>query len=937
MFRLLQKNNKNSALVEKTWSIQDEIHLADFLCVRKNGRKVWAVTNNNGNLNQFNFVWDFNPFHETAIDEDRMNGLLGLCANVRDLEQFTMSVYSGADCTDRVDQLKDESAQSAPEVQLLYRSDIKRTQEIAEKRSRKTLKYQITATHTINPDEADINGVREKVLYKIRDFWGKYLEGAQQKDADLIETCASVFEAWEDLNTRLVPSLKNSTKPVSGDRIWAQQWRKFNGSLKDPGLPYYVFCDLDRQTVEVIGRNGAPLDISQRSPLSVPLTDQKWPDPTRDQLNLPARKEYATVLHFSDIPEGWDEPEEKYRFLWDSLLSVDGISDLEFHSQLTWASGKEAFRTLQAVTKQNLDVHNTAEQRGSIDKSAELVARAGGDALELLLTGDRPIYIGLSIVVYATSEEALKNSVRKIKARFDSPCDLYQEPNKAWKSWLQTTLYRMDAISTNVMVNGLVPHDTRHKPNLSAAIGLMPSTGIRNICEDGVEFISTNGSNSVLVGFEDEMGSPWMGAIYGGTGSGKSVVSSRFIRTAVARGWVSTLMDLPDGKGNGSYSYLVDYLGGIEIDTGKSKNNLLEMIDVKGLDPVTASERLADFQKAINRALTLLMIDTLDDTHGVPVTQVKGILPRAIAQFYRDEAINDRIQAALSSSPGQPAWDEWPTLHNFMDFLTDSRLNEDNDETVSSAIRFARGRLRYWLEGPLSQTIASPSDRDMRKHKLVLFSLRSLGSDEEAAVLGLIASQAAERRSLTAANSFYYVDECGVILKYPSLAVSVGNDFLTARKKGKRVLIAMQTPNSIDKCVARDDILQNCSYKLIGKIKPEAVDSFERILKMSPEDISKNVGISANSRERSTNWILVIDGNVTHAKYFADDIGLTAVLTNSGQVNLRNAYAAKYPDKFQALARAAADVRDRMISGKGFKDWETEEVIDPFKDDRIRY
>ena len=396
-------------------------------------------------------------------------------------------------------------------------------------------------------------------------------------------------------------------------------------------------------------------------------------------------------------------------------------------------------------------------------------------------------------------------------------------------------------------------------------------------------------------------------------------------------------MDLPDGKGNGSYSYLVKYLGGIEIDTGKSRNNLLEAIDVAGLDAVTATERLADFAKAITRALTLLIVDTLESTKDIPVTQVKGILPRAIAQFYRDDAIAERIRLALLSSPGEPDWENWPTLHDFMAFLTDERLNEDDDKSVSNAIKFARGRLRYWLEGPLSQTIAAPSAHDMRKHKLVLFSLRSIGSDEEAAVLGMMATQSAERRSLTASNSLFYVDECGVILKYPSLAVSIGNDFLTARKKGKRLLIAMQTPNSIDKCVARDDILQNASYKLIGKIKPEAVDSFERIWKMKADDISKNVGISANPRERSTNWILVIDGNVTHAKYYADDIGLTAVLTNSGQVNLRNAYAARYPDKFQALARAAADVRDRSISGKGYADWETDERIDPMIDARIRY
>lgn len=905
----------------KIMMLDDELHLADFVRIRKNGRVIWAVANNLGDVNQFRFFWDFHPFHETAIDEDRMDGLTEICKSIQGDELFTVSVYSGADCGDRIAQLRAESDNSSPEIKLLYLSDIKRTRELAEKRIRKTLRYQISHTFTVNPSANDVVGVKEKIL-----FWLASKLMPQEDQKDLIALLGNVFEAWEDADTKLSTKLKQSTNAIDGDRLWLEQWRKFNGQTPDPGLPYYIDCDLDAKTIEVVSKYGTA-EIDQKIPLWHPILSDKLPIATRDELYLPARKEYAAVLHFSDIPQGWDEPTDKYRFLWDSLLSVDGISDLELHSQISWASGKEAFRTLQAVTKQNLQVHNTAQSRGNIDKSAELVARDGDDALEMLLTGDRPIYIGLAIVVYAKSEEELKNSIRKIKNQFSSPCELYQEPNRAWKSWLQTTAYRMDAIATNKVMGNMVPNDRRAKPNLSAAIGLLPSTGIRNICKDGVEFVSNNGAVSVLLGYEDEMGSPWMGTIYGGTGSGKSVVSARFIRIAVARNWVTTLMDLPDGKSNGSYSYLVKYLGGIEIDTGRSNNNLLEAIDLSELDPIEAAKRKADFLQQVNRALVLLIIDTAEDKNGIPTTGVKNLLPRAISRFYSDPEIADRITKALASHPGTPAWDAWPTLHDFLAHFNES-LNIDGDPSVTAAINFARERLRYWLSHPIANAIASPSDHDMRKHRLVLYSLRAIGSDEEGAVLGMVAQQSAERRSLTVSNSLFYVDEAGVMLKYDSLTRGIGNDFLTARKKGKRILIAMQTPNALHSCVARDDILQNQSYKIIGKIKPEAVNSFIEILNLKPEDLARNVGISANPLERSTNWIVVIDGNVTHAKYYADDIGLTAVLTNSGQVNLRNAYAAKYPDKFESLARAAADVRDRAISSKDYKDWEGEETIE---------
>jgi hypothetical protein len=120
--------------------------------------------------------------------------------------------------------------------------------------------------------------------------------------------------------------------------------------------------------------------------------------------------------------------------------------------------------------------------------------------------------------------------------------------------------------------------------------------------------------------------------------------------------------------------------------------------------------------------------------------------------------------------------------------------------------------------------------------------------------------------------------------------------------------------------------LQNSTYTLIGKIKKPALPHFERILGLPLADLKKNVDAAPNKRERFTPWIVDIDG-LTHCRYYAADIPLTAVLTNGGQVALRDHYFNQYSNKFEALARAAADVRDRNITGKGFKDWEVDEDV----------
>ena len=905
------------------WPIEDELSVADMVCIVHGGRETWAVANNEGSITQFNYLWDFQPFHETSVSDENMAGLLGLSLEAYGLEQFTISAYSNADCSRRIAQLEAEVKNRSPELQFLYKSEIARVKELAARRLRKNIRYTISNTYTLNPEEIETNGYIEKTLFQLKKQWQRLVEGATEEDQDdLLQLFQSVFETWQDYDTKLSSKLGLPLKSHTGHEIWHDQWVRVNGDRPDPGLPYYILCDLDAKEIKVIGRSGKEVAITQKFPLSLSLFDERVPVPARDVLYLPGRKEYCTVLGFSDIPEGWDEPMDKYKFLWDNLLSVDGISDFEIHSQLCWVTESGALKSLQNVTKQNLDVANTAKDKGSVDKMAEIISEQGEEALRMLLTGDRPIFTGVAIVVYATSEERLKNSVRKISARFTQPTKVYQEPNYAWKIWLQTSPFRMEPIFTSTEF-AVVRNDYRQQPNASAVLGMVPGVGIRNYCPYGVEFISQKGSVPIHIGFEDEQGNPCHGIIYGGTGSGKSVISSRFITLAWAKNFVITILDLPDGKSKGSYKYLVKFLGGIEIDTGQTRGNLLEYLDITGLDAETARERIDDFHKSCSFAIQSLVLDNLPSTVGIPLTQVQGLIPRAVNQFYRDSKIQARIQAALKSRPGLPAWEAWPTLRDFLGFITNERLNQDNDGATHDAINFMRSRIRYWLEGPLARVIAEPSDYDYRKSRVVLFSMRKVATDEEAGIVGLVAQQTAERRALSAANSLFYIDECSKILKFPSLAAYIGEDYATARKKNKRMLIATQDPNAIDECAARAQILQNATYTIIGKLKKSALPHFERILGLPLADLRQNVSAKPNMRERFTPWIVDIDG-LTHCRFYSADIPLTAVLTNGGQVALRNHYTQEYPNKYEALARAAADVRERNITGKGFADWEEE-------------
>jgi hypothetical protein len=936
----------------KFWDVEAELDVADIVCIRKGETDVWAIANNKGPTTQYAFLWDFKPFHETSYTDEDMAKLLSIVGEVDGVEQFTISTYSDADCSDRLAQLDEECKGGDPETRFLYESLKNRVKTLADGRLRKNIRYTLSNTYTIDEQEHEASNWQERILFMARKTWLSLQPSDEDEDVDepLFNTLNNVYEAFQDYDTRVVSRLGVGLPPHDGNKIWHDQWRRVNGDRPDPGLPYYIHVDLDRRIIKVIGRKGAIIsegknaegvDVTSKFTLPLTLFDERVPVPSRDTLYLPGRAapkttapyqnklksrgEYCTVLGLSDIPDGFDEPKDKYGYIWNQLISVEGISDFEIHTQLMKLPDKYAMDAMTAVTKQTADVAETAKKRGSIDKKAEITAEDGEDAMRMIIKGDGPVYMGVAIVLYATSEERLKAAVRKVSARFTAPAKVYREPNYAWKMWMQCSPFRMDPIFTSSDYT-VIRNDYRQKPNISASLALLPGIGIRDHFKDGVEFISRKGSVPVHIGFEDDYGNATHGHIYGKSGSGKSVISSRFILAAWARGFVITLVDLPDGVSGGSYSFLVKFLGGVEVKTGETRGNILEHVDVRNVPAEKRGERLSLFRKSCVMALQSLVLDNLPSTQDIPLTQVQGILPRALNQFYDDPDIRSRIDAALNSSPGEPAWEAWPTLKHFMNFLTPERLDQDHDKTVQQAIKFVRSRIRYWLESPLAKTIAEPSDYDFRKSRLVLFSLEKMSGDEEAAVLGLVAQQAAERRSLGAADSLFYVDECSQMLKFPSLARYIGQDFATGRKKDKRILIATQDPNSVDKCAAAAEILQNRNYTLIGKIGNDSVPHFNRILRISEEDLCKNVGTAPNRKQRCTPWLIDIDGATTHVYFYASDIPLAAVLTNGGEVRMRNHHMKNEPNKYLGLAKASAEALNRNLNMISYKDWALSEA-----------
>jgi hypothetical protein len=94
----------------------------------------------------------------------------------------------------------------------------------------------------------------------------------------------------------------------------------------------------------------------------------------------------------------------------------------------------------------------------------------------------------------------------------------------------------------------------------------------------------------------------------------------------------------------------------------------------------------------------------------------------------------------------------------------------------------------------------------------------------------LSAYSAALRRALESPKSIFFIDESPILFAYPTISRLIGRLCANGAKAGIRVFLSGQDPDTIMNSVAGQQIMQNMSTRLIGRIQPLAIESFVRLL-----------------------------------------------------------------------------------------------------------
>ncbi len=274
---------------------------------------------------------------------------------------------------------------------------------------------------------------------------------------------------------------------------------------------------------------------------------------------------------------------------------------------------------------------------------------------------------------------------------------------------------------------------------------------------------------------------------------------------------------------------------------------------------------------------------------------------------------------------GTPEWNDTPTLEDFYNYCSPGYIKLDtitnNSEDILKALDQIRLRLRFWLNSRVGQSISRPSSF-RTDAKLLVFALRSLSSEGDAAILALSAYAAALRRALSSKASIFFLDEAPILFQFEAIAELIGRLCANGAKAGIRVILSAQEPDSIYQSKSASKIFANLTTRLIGRIQTSAVDPFIKHFKYPYEIISRNSTEAFFPKKEGiySQWLLDDNGKFTFCRYYPAHCLLASVANNPQEQDMRTLFLNKYKDDPMLGMVRFSEAYIKMIRGEELTD-----------------
>jgi hypothetical protein len=889
-----------------------DLDFVGFVKFQADSREIGAYLSRKGDGNyRITFAFDTQGFEATMTEmavESTLAQIEGAFKDLPPKETLTFHMSSFSEDIDKqlelnqqIDKVRNSKNSNQVDRKVLEAFIFSRKERIGQLRVaglRKPKQLTIFATYTYEPNEGE-SDVVEKSLNTILKFFRKnvtqqYGSIQHQKLNNFLKLAyENGFKGWERL---LSSKMGLSIQPQSAEEIWQNLWRRFNP--KTPAIPIPAYLVFDGKTTT---------DYKGHTRLSVgsllQYEDTATPMSTRGYVHC---SKYQGLLQLQELPDGWLDGQAQLRYIW-NVMSDPEITDTEVITQVTLGNVRLMVDKLSTMTKQAIGKAADAANNGSVNVKANVDAQRAVEAQELLYKGALPLRVSTVFIIHRDEIESLEESCRILSNKLTSPAWLVKECDDSWNPWLQTF--------TGLVWDRLyaTPSDLRYSCTTEEIQGFIPLVKPTSPDRRGFELIAAEGNEPLFI---DLYGSETKRiGIFAASRGGKSVNVSGMIAEALEHDIPVSIIDYPREDGTGTFSEVVPLLDGAYFNILNEFYNIFELPKLRGFDRETQELRLNDFKDSLLEILQTIVVGTDDEVKNK--TEIRSVLVIAMDAFMKETSIKRRYKDAANQGFGSDAWQQIPTLEDYIEFCTPARIDTPNaSQSLISAIGYINLKLKSFIKTKIGISLSSPSSFKSDA-QIFAVALAKLSNPEEAVIIAMATNLVILRRSLGYSKSIVFIDEAPILFSFEAIAKQIGFYFAAGGKSGITVILSAQEPGSIYQSPHGAKVFASMDAFLIGRIKGAAVQAFVNILQVPLEMAKKcaSKDFFPKGEGLYSQWMLCANESFTLCRYYPSRLLIGAVANNKPETEIRLRCLEKYPNKIEALIAASNEIID-LIQGK---------------------
>lgn len=795
------------------------------------------------------------------------------------------------------------------------------------KRTRIFIRYQIASAHDqhkVSPLDHVMGLIDSLVSDHLMPFLDQINQTdhhSQQQQRQRRNLFIAAYKQQRNLHTLLNDTMRLEARPLTLEELYEDDYAVLHNLSAPPLNQVFI---LSRKGVTVQTRPGhhvlAQLFQPERGIDPTPKTGNEW-------IYLPSKRLYASYMQIGKIDvyledEGADRG--MIRYLWNPI-TLSGMKDYKIvtQAQMIFQEGQKFDLGRQVRNSKRLVAD--AERRNTVDIKAEDRLANAVEGLHDLHSG-RKIYETATVIwLYRKNPEALKDD-------FETLVSLITTPNTevtkyaAEYAWYQSWPFARHRLLTK-------PHERLHAYYSHELPGLLPLVSPLTLHKQGLFFLTREGGVAVFIDLFNELTHL---AIFATTRGGKSIILGDVMSTANALGIPVVAFDYPkETTGASTFTDQANAIRALGGSAGYNNiadcfTNLMQMADLRHVN--NRAERFAGILDFQLRALMVLVMGELSNPQSMHEQifkqSVKNLLSQSLKDFHNDPHIKGRYEASIAAGHNTPEHQNEPTLKDFEPHFAQwfGRYKAQNAETFAEADReagaFILSQLRGLLNTHLGDSISRPSTFEANA-TLLVFALKGISDNYQAAVYALAAYSALLQRALSQPTCLFILDECPILFKFDAISDIVAQLCANGLKWGVRVILSGQTPKIIYSSSGGDAIKATVTKVLLGYIVSDAVDSFVETLKFRRDVIEKygTKKCETNKVQMRSSWCLKEGDRHIDLYYYPSDLLLSLLANNNDEQAARDRFFAAYPhDPLKALAEFRQQYVPALRSGISMAD-----------------